>query len=368
MADDDDGGQERTFEPTAKRVRDFRERGEVPKSQEVLAAVGLAGGAALLYGLAGVVGEGLREAFQISFSSAQVHHFDESAALSLGGAVLGLLARVLLPVLGGMFVLSAVVGLIQQRLAFPKDPIKFNPSVLNPISGFKEKFMSSKPLVELLKGVLKLALIGSLVFYALWEQRGFLPSLVGLPPSAVVVGLERMAFLVLNRAIPVAFIIAILDYSYEWYRNYEKMKMTREEVKEESKSLEGDPHAKAARKRRAQEIAYAQTIQKVQDADVVITNPDHYAVALRYRRDESPAPIVVAKGVDHLAMKIKAEARRHDIPQVENRPLARRLYRTVKASEPIPEDLYATVAKILAVIWKRRGRRKVGGVPIERRD
>jgi flagellar biosynthetic protein FlhB len=136
--------------------------------------------------------------------------------------------------------------------------------------------------------------------------------------------------------------------------------MTREEIKEETKTMEGDPHAKAARKRRQQEIAYAQTIQKVQEADVVITNPDHYAVALRYRREEGTAPVVLAKGVDELAQRIKAEARKHDVPQVENRPLARRLFRTVKAGHAIPEDLYGVVARILAVIWKRQGRKSPG--------
>jgi len=145
-----------------------------------------------------------------------------------------------------------------------------------------------------------------------------------------------------------------LDYLYQIYQNSEKMKMTRQEVKDENKNTEGDPHLKAARKKRAQEIAFARTIQNVKKADVVITNPDHYAVALRYRRDESTAPIVVAKGIDRLAQAIKAEAARHDIPQVENRPLARSLHARVKEGKMIPEDLYQAVATILAVLWSRR--------------
>ncbi len=353
---DDDGGQERTFDPTQKRVTDFRERGEVPRSQDVLTTSGLAIGFIVLYLWISVLYEGLSNIFSISYSDIPDPEFSSATVLDLGGAILGVCAAILLPPLGFLWLGAAVTGLIQQRLAFPKEPFKFDVNRINPINGFKEKFMSWKPVVELLKSVLKLAVIGALVASAAWEQRGMLPALATQSPAAIVLGFKEVALLVLYRALPVALIVATLDYAYEWYRNFEKMKMTREEVKEESKALEGDPHAKAARKRRAQEIAYARTIQRVQEADVVITNPDHYAICLRYRKEEGPAPIVIAKGVDAMAQRIKAEARRHDIPQVENRALARRLFRSVKQGHAIPEDLFAVVAKILAVIWQRQGR------------
>jgi flagellar biosynthetic protein FlhB len=355
MSEEDDG-QEKTFEPTAKRVRDFRERGEVPRSNEVLSAAGLTVGFAVLYMWSANLANGMSNVFLISYNDISDHDFSVAMAEEIGGAVLGMMAYMLLPPLIFMWFGAAIVGLIQQRLAFPKEPFKFEINKLNPISGFKEKFMSSRPLVDALKSVLKLVLIGGLIAVAFWEKKGLFPALATQSPAASVDGLEYVIWLVLVRALPVAFLIATLDYAYEWYRNYEKMKMTREEVKEENKTMEGDPHAKAARKRRQQEIAYARTIQKVQTADVVITNPDHYAVALRYRRDEGSAPVVVAKGLDGMAQRIKAEARRHDIPQVENRPLARRLFRTVKQGSSIPEDLYGVVAKILAVIWQRKGR------------
>ncbi len=355
MSDDDDG-QEKTFDPTSKRIQEFRERGEVPKSNEVLSAAGLTVGFSILYWWSASLAQGMSNLFVVSYNDIPDHDFSVAQAHEIGGAVLWLVAFMILPPLCMMWVSAAVVGLIQQRLAFPKEPFKFEPNKLNPINGFKEKFMSSRPLVDLLKSVLKLAVIGGMIAKGFWENRGMFPALSTQPPAATVDGILFVVWLVLIRALPIAFVIAILDYAYEWYRMYEKMKMTRQEIKEENKTLEGDPHAKAARKRRQQEIAYARTIQKVQDADVVITNPDHYAVALRYRREESAAPVVLAKGVDAMAQRIKAEARRHDIPQVENRPLARRLYRTVKQGQAIPEDLYGVVAKILAVIWQKRGR------------
>ena len=132
------------------------------------------------------------------------------------------------------------------------------------------------------------------------------------------------------------------------------MMMSREDLKEEQKQSEGDPYMKQARKQRQREIALGQMLQNVPKADVVITNPTHYAVALRYRKNEAPAPVVVARGVDHLAMRIKTEAIRSDVPQIENRQLARALYATSKVGHMIPEDLYAAVARVLAVIWRRR--------------
>ena len=355
MSDEDDA-QEKNFEPSAKRIRDFRDRGEVPKSQEVLSAAGLTVGFGVLYLWMSVLAQTLSNVFVVMYSDIPDHAFSMAQAEELGGALLRLCAFMIIPPLVFMWVGAAVVGLVQQRLAFPKEPFKFDLNKIDPVGGFKEKFMSSRPLVDAAKSVLKLFVIGWYVFAAFWEEKGMLPALVSQPPAASTSALEEVAWLVLLRALPVAYLVAVFDYAYEWYRNYEKMKMTREDIKEETKAMEGDPHTRAMRKRRQQEIAFARTIRKVKEADVVITNPDHYAVALRYRRDEGAAPVVLAKGVDALAQRIKAEARQHDVPQVENRPLARRLFRTVKVGQPIPEDLYGVVAKILAVIWKRQGR------------
>jgi flagellar biosynthetic protein FlhB len=132
------------------------------------------------------------------------------------------------------------------------------------------------------------------------------------------------------------------------------MMMTKEEVKEEGKQTEGDPHIKAARKKRAFQLAMGQALANVKKADLVITNPTHYAVAIRYRKEEASAPVVLARGVDHFAMKIRAEARRHDIPQVENRELARALYKEGRENKMIPEALFSAVAKVMAVIIRRR--------------
>ncbi len=358
MAEDE--GQDKTHEPTGKRIQDFRDRGQVPKSQEITTAFGLATGGMAMLIAAPAIGRAIGNTFVMTWSRIPVGELtDGEVLLMFSAAGRQALQALGVPVLTYLFIML-VVGYIQQRGAFPKEPFKGGVDKLNPINGFKEKFLSSRPFVELAKGVGKLLLIGWLVYGATRDRFGLFPALMTQSVGATMVAFREVVILILVRALPVAFFIAVLDYLYEWYRLHEQMKMTREEIKEEQKSTDGDPHMKAARRQRAREIAMAQTLHNVPKADVVITNPTHYAVALRYRKDEAPAPVVVALGVDHLALKIRSEAQRHDIPQVENRALARALYAQTKEGQMIPEDLFGPVAKILAVIWRRRRKLRPG--------
>jgi flagellar biosynthetic protein FlhB len=353
----EDEGQDKTHDPTGKRIQEFRDRGQVPKSQEVTTTIGLmTGGIAMLWA-APYLGQAVSDVFMISYARIPERVFTPSEVLLLFGAVGSRVLAALAPPVLVYLAVMVVAGYIQQRGAFPKEPFKDALQKLNPISAFKEKFLSAKPFVELLKSLLKLLLIGWLVFSAVRDRFGFFPALITQDIGATLLGFREMVILVLTRAIPVAIVVATIDYLYEWYRLYEQMKMTREEIKEEQKSTDGDPQMKAARRQRQREIAMAQTIRNVPKADVVITNPTHYAVALRYRKDEAPAPVVVAMGVDHLALKIRVEAQRHDIPQIENRPLARALHAKGKEGQMIPEDLYGAVARVLAVVWKRKNKR-----------
>jgi flagellar biosynthetic protein FlhB len=352
MADDD--GEEKTQDPTAKRQKDFAERGEVAKSQEVAASAGLLFAALAVTIFAGDLGAAVRNTFVLAYARIGTNEGDINAMLELLRVAAVEIAVGLAPLLLFLWATGLFVGLYQQWGAFPKEPFKFDPNKFNPITGFQQKFMSTKPLIELLKSVIKILLIGYLCWGALVDRFDLLPALAGVTPGETLKVLEDLAWMVLWRALPVAIVIAFLDYLYESYQINEKMKMTRKEVKDEHKDQEGDPHVKQARKRRQHEMAFARTVQNVKKADIVITNPDHYAVALRYRKSEAAAPIVVAKGVDRLAQAIKAEAARHDIPQIENRPLARALHARVKEGKMVPADLYDAVARVLAVVWRRR--------------
>jgi type III secretion system FlhB-like substrate exporter len=178
------------------------------------------------------------------------------------------------------------------------------------------------------------------------------------PELGSVVKHPREIEAVLQRALPVAVAIGAADYAYQRWSMSEQMKMSKQDVKQEMKEQDGDPLFKARRRQLARQIAFSRQIADVQKADVVLTNPTHYAIALRYRKEEAAAPIVLARGVDALAMKIRAEASRHDVPTVENRPLARALYAKAKVGRPIPKDFFGPVAQVLAVVYKRRAARK----------
>ena len=350
----EDAAQEKTEEPTGKRRQDFRDKGQVPKSQEVLTATGLFVGCALLWLNADLIGSTLARIMTQSYARIPTQEMDFEGAVELAGTITVSVGQLLIPIMGLLFAATLVVATLQSQGAIPKEPLKFELDKLNPISAIKEKFFSSRPLVEAGKALAKLLIVAGLVTWAAWDNAALFPALIGQEPGFVLVVFKEVTILVVTRVLPVAVVIAIADYAYESYRTYEQMKMSKEEVKEERKSSEGDPQYKAQRKRRAFEIAMGQGIRNVQKADVVITNPTHYAVALRYRKEEAPAPIVVAMGVDAWALKIRAEASRHDIPQIENRQLARLLYSQAQRGQMIPEELYSAVARVLAIIIRRR--------------
>jgi flagellar biosynthetic protein FlhB len=353
----EDDGQEKTHEPTDKRKKTFREKGEVPRSKEVTGSLGLAIAALVLVGTMPATLYGIQEIFSICFRGMTEGDMDAAAASYLIGQVALSLFWVSALPLGLLWLAAGLVGGIQGQGVIPKEPIKIEFDKLNPIPGFQKLFMSSAPLVELGKGLLKLGLIGWLVWSAVEAQLGLLPELAHVSVWDLLQVHGQMAILVVMRALPVALIIAVLDFGYQWYQLHEKMMMTHAEVKEEHKDMEGDPHVRAARRARAREIASVKAVRDVHRSDVVVTNPTHYAVALRYNVEEAPAPVVIARGVDHLALRIKQEARRHDIPVIENRLLARALYAEAKIGQMIPESLFAAVAQVLAVILRRRAAR-----------
>jgi flagellar biosynthetic protein FlhB len=349
-----DSAQEKTHEPTDLRRQQFRDKGDVPRSKEVDGTVGLTAAVMVLSLSMQNMATGIQEVFNFSMGSIPEGDLSIPIVMSLANEIVMSLFTILSIPLAVLWLTAGLTGLIQGRGAIAKEPLKFQPEKLNPFPGIKRIFFSSQPLVELVKSVIKLGLVGWMVWSGLEEQAAILPDMTYMTVRGVLEIHYQMAILVVTRALPIAFIIAVLDYTYQWYQMHEKMMMTLEEIKEEHKNTEGDPHVRAARKARQREIANVKAIQAVRRADVVVTNPTHYAVAIRYRSKEAPAPMVLCKGVDHLAMKIKAEARTHDIPTIENRPLARALYASAVVGQMIPEELYSAVAQIIAVIVRRR--------------
>ncbi len=352
-----DDGQERTHQASERRKKEFRERGEIARSRELTSAVGLIATTLALVASVRPMIDGVRGMFNRYWMFETVQDFELTQALEMGGETIMEMAWMLGLPLGIIWVISLAAGLAQSQAVIPKEPLKIKWETLNLASSFQQKFLSSQPWMELGKGVGKLAILGLLTWLAIRDRLPSLPTLATTTPQDVLQTMGDYTMVLVTRAMPVAIVVAVADYAYQWWRLSERMKMTTQELKDEFKESEGDPHMKAARKARARQIAMAQTIRNVQKADLVITNPTHFAVAVRYNAQEAPAPVVVAKGVDHLALRIRQEATRHDIPCVENRPLARALYPLAEEGQIIPEDFYGPVAKVLAKVLKRKKKR-----------
>ncbi|MFT7519467.1 MAG: flagellar biosynthetic protein FlhB, partial [Kiritimatiellia bacterium] len=199
--------------------------------------------------------------------------------------------------------------------------------------------------------------LGAVVSWALWDKVRELPAMATLDVRAFGSELQELTMLVVLYSLPVIMVIAAADYGYSAWKMSQDLKMTDRELKDQHKQQEGDPQFKARVRQRQRQIAMSTMIQALREADVVVTNPTHYAVALRYQRGRDDAPVVVAKGVDHLALHIRAKAKEFGVPRIENRPLARGLHANVKEGHPIPEEFYGPVAQVLAVIYKQRAKK-----------
>lgn len=269
--------------------------------------------------------------------------------------LIGMLAVILLPFFLAVVATGLVVTISQGGLSLSTERITFNPGRLNPLAGFKKLF-NVDSLAEIVKSVLKLGIVAYVAFRTYSKETESLILLTGSDVQEIQDFFSRIAFkLVLNTGW-IMLVLGVLDYAFVRWRFVQNIKMTKQEVKDESKESEGDPKVKSRMRSVHMERARKRYRQIVPTADVVITNPTHYAVALKYDRDRMSAPVVIAKGADYLAQKIKEIARENMVTMVENRFLARELFAKVKEGEEIPEALYAAVAEILAYVYGLKGK------------
>lgn len=351
MADDEGG--EKTHEPTAKRMQEFREKGNVPKSQDLFGVVTLAVGIGYLLVFQSFIGNQVIRFTQRLYGTLDQNYFTLTDAWAMLFGALYTIAAIILPMLCSIWAVLVVAGLIQSRFIIPKEPIKFQWETLNPIDGIKKKFFSAQPFVELLKGVLKLMLLGWLVWMGIGEEIEMLPALINASPQEQIMKVTELATIIFIRAMVVGILVFLIDYAYNWYQNQQQMMMTHQEVKDEMKQTEGDPLFKSRRRQRQYDVAMG-NLKKAAEADLILTNPTHFAVAIRYRRDEAEAPIVLAKGLDFMAFRIREIAKQNKITIIENPPLARALYFKSTVGQMIPPEFYGAVAEILAAVYRRR--------------
>jgi flagellar biosynthetic protein FlhB len=336
---------------TPKRRNKARSEGSVAKSMDLNSAVGLLIAAVAMSWFGGGMIEGLKGIMITLLSQCGTHEVtlaDAPRYLLQGFIVIGgLLTPLFLAVMiGGVAVNIAQTGFkITPKVAYPK----FNR--INPVTGIGRLF-SPNSVVELFKSILKIILVGSVVYIAIRNNLNLIYSLTELPADALGPAIAKLLLHILMTAAVTLIVLGIFDFFYRRYEHETSLKMTKEEVREESKEQEGDPRVKS----KIREIMIKKTIQrmmkKVPEADVVITNPIHLAVALKYDRTKSAAPIVVAKGARKVAERIKEIAREHNVPIIENKPLARALFKAVEVGDEIPLDLYKAVAEILAYVYR----------------
>lgn len=350
MAEDNDKDQ-KTEEPSEKRRSEAHGRGEFARSAELGVVFALVGAlCALSVGAA----SGGREIAQFTaglFSQLHTVHFEGGflpLPVYLAAKIFGI---IVLPMLVASVVAALLSGGLQSGFQLTPDTLGFNLDKLNPMPGFTRLF-SKATAVHGLVDFLKMLAIG----FCLWlAMRNLLEDpLFSTPVEVSYLGefLQRGSLALLTRIILVLGCVAGLSYAYEKHHTHENLKMTKEEVKEEHKQAEGNVKVKMAIRRMARRLIQRQMLKAVATADVVITNPTHYAVALKYERGVDSAPVVLAKGDNALARRIKALAAEHEVPMVENRPVARMLFATAKVGEPIPSELFQAVAGILAFVYR----------------
>jgi flagellar biosynthesis protein FlhB len=354
MAEDQDKAQQ-TEEPTAKRLEQARENGDVVKSTEVTTFILLGGGTLAIAMFGKYTALGLARTLSL--------FIERPDAMPVDGAGLAAIMRLLLPqiafTLGPFFGVMIVAGLagqvLQARPSISFDKIVPDFSKVSPMAGFKRLF-GAESWMNLVKGLVKIVIVGVAIWTQLWPERGTLDSILNQSTASVAGDMSHLLFKVLMAALASLAVIAGLDYFWQRMRWLCRNRMSKQEIKEEYRQNEGDPTIKAKIRQLRHERSRKRMMAAVPKATVVVMNPTHYAVALQYESGKMAAPVCVAKGVDALALRIRAVAEEHDVPVVENPPLARALYAAIEIDEPVPAEHFKAVAQVIGYVFRLQGK------------
>jgi len=357
VAEGEDESQ-KTEEPTQQRLNEARKKGDVAKSQEIPGWFVLATGLALIGFLLPPMAQRMAGTLQVFLSDAHAYPVDAPGLQNLlSDTVWSVFIIIAFPI--GLIAMAGMAGhLVQQGMMFTTEKIQPKLSKLNPIEGFKKTF-GPQGLANFLKGIGKMLMVAAAAFIVLYPKREILAGLPALDVTAILSIVRQAAIELMIAALVVYAVIAALDYMFQRQSFMKRNRMSKREIKDELKQSEGDPLVRAKLRQLRQERAQKRMMAKVPDASVVITNPTHYAVALFYEQGETPAPICLAKGIDEVALRIRALAEEHDIPIVEDPPLARALHATAELDEEIPVDHFKAVARVIGYVLslsKSRGR------------
>jgi flagellar biosynthesis protein FlhB len=351
MADENDASN-KTEDPTQKHLDEALDRGDVAKSQEINTWFVIAGGTLVMSTFSASIGGGMLVPLRNLLANAWTIRTDGAGLLALASSLeYAVLAATGVPFL--LLALAAIAGnMVQHRLVWSGEQLKPKLSKISPGAGLKRIF-GKQAAVNFAKGVFKLAALGAVMTAILWPERHRLEVLVRFDPSALLSVTTALSLQLMGAVVAMLAIVAVADYLFQYRSWYERQKMSLQEIKEEFKQSEGDPHVKGRMRQLRQARMKKRMIAAVPKASVIITNPTHYSVALQYERGMA-APVCVAKGVDSMAFRIQKVAREHNVAIVENVPLARALYATVEIDEEIPVEHYHAVAEVIGYVMGLR--------------
>lgn len=355
MAGETDDSQ-KTEEPTGKKISDALEKGDVLQSTDIVAWAMLAVATLLAATWLGGASKSLTHSMTGYLSGAGNVTFDNETMNALAWRLGGELGAFLALPFACMVVVAVGAHLLQRPFVFNPEKAAPNFEKLNPMNGFNRLF-GRQALIQFAKGLLKIGFVSVAAFWVLWPERQRLPALIDLPMIVSLNLVYDLLLTVLIITLIVFGVIAVFDYAYQYWERLQRLMMSRQEIKDEFKQSEGDPHVKGRLRQIRMEKARRRMIAAVPTASVVITNPTHYAVALRYESGMA-APIVVAKGVELLALKIREVANANNVPIIENPPLARALYATVDIDEAVRPEHYKAVAQVIGYVMRLRGKLK----------
>ncbi|MFD1705897.1 flagellar biosynthesis protein FlhB [Siminovitchia sediminis] len=342
---------EKTEKATPQKRHDTRKKGQTAKSQDVNTAISLLAVFIFLSFFSSRTGQVILDIFHQTFNDYMLMELTEENIYKIGLDLLLEIAVLLGPIMLVALAAGTAANLLQVGFLFTAEPMKPKLEKIDPIKGFKRIF-SVRALVELLKSILKISFVGFITFLVLWLR---IDEVFILSHKSVSSALQTIGGLTLQMGISASIallFLSIFDYLYQRYDFEKNIRMSKQDIKDEFKNTEGDPLIKSKLKQRQREMATARMMEEVPKADVVITNPTHYAIALKYEEEKADAPVIVAKGIDFMAQKIKKVAEEHQVVLVENRPLAQALYRQADMGDVIPDEFFKAVAEILAYVYR----------------
>jgi flagellar biosynthesis protein FlhB len=356
MAESD--GQEKTEQPTSKKLTEGREKGQVAKSMEINSLVIFTSGLMFLYFTNSMIGNNLSKLTIKIFNSLDVLNLDFNSFRLYVKDGLWFMAFTIVPIFIGLFIAAFVAAVSQVGFKMSLKAMAPKAEKFNIFKGIKRVFFSPTSFVEVLKSLLKLVVISGVVYYVMSDLLLQSTNLIEISVSEITSFMIKAVFQLTWKIAIIYALFAAIDFIYQKYSFKKQMMMTKQEVKEEVKQTEGDPFIKSRIRKIQQSVSRSRMMQEVAKADVVITNPTHYAIALKYDLQKDDAPRVLAKGADEVARRIKEIAAEHNIPMHEDRELARALYKFCDVGDVIPEKLFKAVAQILAYVYQLRKSKK----------